>query len=379
MSKQNKSGYILVLTLMIIGLATVIVTSMFYQSGAFLPLSTLAIKRQKAKNLALGGVQLALSKLNAQPKLEPESDLPDQNKAKPEPKELFFLKQILPNINTWDKINLHQETDGVDGVIEFCLVCEDGKINLNQWYDFDKHEFIGTKNNTKSVDTDTKQDQTSVDLKQISLYEQALVILFEQLSKNTHNEIDAKNALDSLKSFLAARSYQLLDITELLTIPQFSYFKQHVFRDLTTINNQSQKNMIYLTDLFTITTSTAKLEPWLFSQSILTILGFPIADSNDILKRAQAVSTWTKDFKANPKWASDWDQTVGQMYGVKLNAIAKPVVDLFANKFDPKTFSVLSYGTVGDITQKVCACIKAQPAGKDKKQTVFVVEKLYWI
>lgn len=375
MSNQNKSGYILVLTLMIIGLATVIVTNMFYQSGGFLPLSSLAIKRQKAKNLALGGVQLALSKLNAEPKTD--LDMPDQNKSKQDSKELFFLKQILPNINCWDKINLREETDGVDGVIEFCLVCEDGKINLNQWYDFEKHEFIELKDSDKI--TDTKQAQVAHEPKQVGLYEQALALLFEKLSKITNNEIDAKNSLDGLKNFLAARDYQLLDVTELLTIPQFSYFKENVFHDLTTINNQSQKNMIYLTDLFTINTSTAKLEPWLFSQSILTILGFPRADSNDILKRSQTVSTWTKDFKLSSQWTKDWDQTVGQMYSVKLGAIENKLLNLFTNKFNPKAFSVLSYGTVGDITQKVCAFIKAQPTGKDNKQNVFIVEKLYWI
>lgn len=369
MNQKNKSGYILVLTLIMMALATAIVTRLFYQGSAFLPLANLAIERQKAKNLALGGVQLALSKLNSLPKV----DLDEQKKAPKKSKEQQFLMQVLPIINQWEVVNLNQEVDGIDGKIQFCLSCENGKINLNQLYDFNQHIF-------SDLNVQKKDSNLQDKVKKTSGHEEALRLLLMQIGKITKQEEDFKNALDALISFLSKRKYQLLDVTELLEIPAFAYFKTHVFCEPPKLNDQDRdsyvQKSIYLTDLFTVSTASSKLEPWLLSDSMITILDFPKAGASDIMKRTAAVNEWVKEFKVNSQWQTAWDKTAGLMYGVNFNAVPKPAVNLFENKFNPKFFSVLSYGTVGNITQKVCAIIKSQTQGKTAS---FVVEKLYSI
>lgn len=367
-------------------LATAIVTSLFYQGNAFLPLAKLSIERQKAKNLALGGVQLALSKLNSLPEDIVESDSKEPQK-KQKPKEQKLLEQILPSINQWDTVNLTQAVDGVDGKIEFCLSCEQGKINLNQLYDFDKHEFKDLKITVSAVQKDQNpkasakiDNSLEITDSKVSAYEQALELLFLQVSKITNQEQEPGQILASLLSFLRARQYQLLDVTELLEIPEFSYFKTHVFRERFEPSDPDQvqydQKNIYLTDLFTVHTNSARLEPWLLSDAILTILDFPRAGTGDIMKAMAAERPQIKNFKVNSRWQTDWDQTVGLMYGVKFNALPKLAVDLFDTRFNPRVFSVLSYGTASNITQGVLAIIKLQTQGKTAS---FVVEKLYSI
>ena len=49
----------------------------------------------------------------------------------------------MPTLNRWQTFELTEEIDGLDGEIKLCITCEDGKLDLNQWYDFNKKKFIG--------------------------------------------------------------------------------------------------------------------------------------------------------------------------------------------------------------------------------------------
>lgn len=358
---QNKSGYILILTLMAIALITTIVTKMYYQSSAFLPLSELIINRQKAQSLALGGVQLAVSRLSGS----------EDQKSKP----VNLLNRILPSINRWQTFNLKEEIDGVTGTLKICISCENGKINLNQLYDFQKHGF---KDVQKTVTIDSEK---SLDVKQVenSKFQNLLQEVFVSLSKLTKNEIDAKNANQALIKFLSARNYQLLDITELLQIPELNYFKKHVFYEPPTSDQKLEDTakIVYLTDLFTTWTDQIQVEPWLFSDSILALLSFPRAQPNDIMKRDSIVKEWTKNFKEVSNWQSDWDKSLGLVYNVELANLPKIGMSLFETKFNPQVFSVIACGTVGSVTQKVYAIIKLQ--SESAGSSFFSVEKLYWI
>lgn len=360
--RQTKPGYILILTLMAIALITTIITKMYYQSSAYLPLAELISNRQKAQSLTLGGLQLALSKLNGS----------QDQKSKQE----AFLERILTSINRWQTFNLKEEIDGVTGEIKICISCENGKINLNQLYDFQKNDFKDTQI------TVTSDSEKSSDVIQTasSKFQNLLQEIFVSLSKLTKNEIDAKKANQALVKFLNARNYQLLDITELLQMPEFSYFKKHVFYEPPTTIDQDLSNSsrpVYLTDLFTTWTDQVKVEPWLFSDSILALLSFPRAQPNDIMKRDGIVKEWTKNFKEVSNWQSDWNKSLGVVYGVELANLPKMGISLFETKFNPQVFSVIACGTVGGVTQKIYAIIKLQ--SESTGSSFFAVEKLYWI
>lgn len=409
--KQNQPGYILILTLMVLGLATAVITRMFYQTSAFVPLSNLAIKRQKAQNLALAGVQMALSKLNG-PQVDMRPEQEDNNasknnkpdvdqetaKTKQKSKQAVFIERILPALNRWESFNLHEDSDGIDGNIKICLACEDGKINLNQLYDFTKHEFKDTGTRMVSGNRVERflQDNANI-FKNLAGQETKkedspsmlfLQHVFNRLGNFTQNQIEPARAYSALCNFLKERSYQLIDVTELLNIPELGYFNQHIFYEPPANINASdemsdqfeqdnQARPVYLMDIFTLSTSREKLEPWLLSDSLLAILSFPRAQAGDIIRREQEVAKWTTNFEPGVNWPESWDKSLGQEYEVKFDTLKPEIARSFLNVFNPKVFSVLSHGTVGGVTQKIYAIIKSQT--NSKRQTSFVVEKLYWI
>lgn len=378
----TKPGYILVLTLIVLGLGMAIATRMFYQASAYLPLASLVAKREQAKTLALGGVQLAISHLSG-PQQEKKSDLgytkvvrryktTDASggerdvtaKVKEVSAEGQFLERVLPGINRWESFNLTEEVDGVDGRVAFCITCEDGKINLNNMYDFRKRKF------KDSLTEKSKYNKSEV-------AEQVLQKLFLEIEKVTKGAVNGAAALRAVVNFLKERKYQLLDVTELLQIPELSYFKDHVFYQPPLGDvSEGESRPIYLTDLFTTWTNTSHLregvtlllQPWLLSDSILAILRFPRAQANDIMKRKQSVQEWVKNF--NPTWSVAFKQ-----YGSF--SVPNEITDLFASKFEPKVFGVLAKGTVGAVEQSLYAIVRADDGSKDLVK--FTVDKLYWI
>ena len=100
--KIKREGYILVLTLLIISLLVIVVSSMYYNQTGHSALSNTIVNREKAKMLAVSGVQLAISKLVTIPKREDQKQKEEKSKKEgKQNKELNFLKRILPIINNF--------------------------------------------------------------------------------------------------------------------------------------------------------------------------------------------------------------------------------------------------------------------------------------
>jgi len=72
------------------------------------------INQEQAKLLATSGITIALSGLTE--------------------------KTLLPHLNRWQTFHLTKDIDGVDGTIYICISSEDGKLNINKAFDFDKNE-----------------------------------------------------------------------------------------------------------------------------------------------------------------------------------------------------------------------------------------------
>ena len=87
-----------------------------------------------------------------------------------------------------------------------------------------------------------------------------------------------------------------------------------------------------------------------------------------------------KNFKPSINWKQDW-QTVGKpRYGVELTQLPKGIEATFDTTFDPSLFSVVSYGKVGDVVQKVYAIVARSERTVKNKQIIDVaIKKLYWI
>src|SRR5579872_480092 len=136
-SASAKTGYIMIFTLLIVGAAMMIVTYVGHRGSFYLPFSYMITAREKAKMLALGGVQVAIAQLA----LVDKSKEKKEDEGKQSAPESDFLLRILPILNRWQDFDLKENVDGIDGQIKVCLMCEEGKINLNDIIDFNKGVF----------------------------------------------------------------------------------------------------------------------------------------------------------------------------------------------------------------------------------------------
>lgn len=345
-------GYILLLTLMLLSIGVLLVTQISHRGMVHIHFDQTMIEREKAKQLALGGVQLAISKLSIQEKKEE----PKGNQKEKEQKEdkQDFIKKWAPFINRWEVFTLKEEVDGIDGKVQFAISCEQGKIDINEFYDFKEHQFKGEKEKGGGN-------------------KKLMQELFARMKKFTNN----KDLFASFEKFLKERTFPLNDPTELLSISDF----QKVF--LTDIfyqppdKNSNKKPSIYLTDVFTTFCHTTTVQPWFLSDSLLEVLNLKRAGIDEIPKREKQIEQSLKE-KNLKDTAQIWDKQLQPLYGKDFKSLPKEFQQIMDPLFEPTTFSVLSYGTFGAITQKIFAIIEKSSSAK-KDDTPFVVKKLYWL
>src|SRR3990167_8681067 len=72
--RHKSAGYILVLTLLVTSVLTIIVTQIFFQSNTTNTLTDTLIKKEKAKILAISGIQLAIDRLSIQQEKKKEEE-----------------------------------------------------------------------------------------------------------------------------------------------------------------------------------------------------------------------------------------------------------------------------------------------------------------
>ncbi len=338
---QSTPGFVLVLTLIILSIMVVMVTQLFNRARVHFYFDRAMVDREKAKMLAKGGIQLAIDQLSLPPSPEKEEKGAEQKKT--EDPALLFLKKNLPFINLWQEFSLKGDIDGMEGIVKFCIMSEDGKIDINQLFDFSAKKFL----NEGAATQDSKK---------------ALSALFASAKKFLND----KNLFEPFEKFLKQRQYKLQDITELLAIEEFqSVFKDKVFYE-PSVPTKKEQQPVYLTDIFTIWSHETTMNPWLLSYSISTLYGLKRAATipEEVLKNIKSVSGDIKTI---------WEQSLEKLYAKEFKAIPTDLAMLLANKFHAKTFSVLSYGTVGNITQKVFAIVEAQDP------VTFMIKKLYWL
>lgn len=354
MHKNNQPGYILAVTLALIALCMFITTYVFNKGFVFSRFSQTMVDREKSRQLAYGGIQLAISQLAIPPKNPQQAQGERDEKKLSDPKALQaekgaestaknLIKAILPIINKAQKFILKQSIDGVNGELSITLGSEEGKININRLYDFDKHKFIG-------------EGQPNGDMKKIA--QEIFALIKEKMNLDLFGDFE---------KFLKERKYPLNDVTELLKIPSFEIFKSDLFYDSTNQNNNDpQKQKIYLTDLFTIASPKKEIEPWLLSNSMMALLKLNRAN-------APAVDDLLKNFKEQSDWKTDWNKIFKPFYDVEYNALPKSIAPLFNPTFAPKIFSVLSQATVNKVSVRIFAILELEKgAGKDAAPIIHI-------
>lgn len=358
---MNKQGYILFMTMAMLALGTAVVTQIFYMGNLYNVYIAVTLERDRARQLALSGTEIAIAQLMSQDTiLVPPEDKNKEDKEKksnPEKEKEKHKKNMLKVLLTvqqqWQKFVLTHEHDGIDAELNICIVCEDGKINLNALYDFKNGKFTPAMGEKKP---------------------EALLAL---LTEKAAPLLQQKNIMKPLSEFLHKQRRPLLTITELLKKEELKLFKDQIFyeplSEKTTEDPEKQpKPMLYLEDIFTVEGSSF-INPWLLSASMKMLLGL---DYSKKFSSDQIADIVKKVELEDVNWQTEWDTYLKPVYGKEYKTLPKEIVPFLSSKFEPQQFSVVCYAKVGRVGQKLLAILEKSAV---KQGEVIKVKKLYWL
>jgi hypothetical protein len=319
-------------------------------SGNFV---SIVMQREQAKELALSGIQIVIKQLYD---LETEDKKDDKKKksdgseekkeeekpggAKQSVHDKKFFDQIFPFLNRWREFTFEEKRDGFDGMLRICLTSEEGKININEAFDFKKQEF---------------RKEYAMLLKSLEI----------------KDKLAAGELATKLQEFLTKRARKLEDVSELAQLPvckNLNIFYQPPEKPKQKKEAPMANTNLTVSDIFTIWTESHEIDPLLFSDALCAMFTFrrPLATDPETEKKKQ--KQFKEQFK--PEMAKDLDTNweVFSLLYDKKPVFLKEMQGIFSKEFGPRTYSVISYATVGKVTQRVMAIVKKVDRSPDEKK-----------
>ncbi len=331
----KKSGFIFILTLSILSILTVLITSIYNRVVLYAPYASALKKREQAKMLALGGIEIAIAQIE-QIINPPEEKKTKEKEDKKQKNRLVDLVEIL---NSWQDINLDDLTEIKNPSLSVYISSQQGKINLSSVYDTEKKLF--------------KIDQTTgVD------YGKMLLELGEL----------GKKLVKDLPNFLTKRSYEPQDLTEFLTLSAFKEFEHKLWI-------KKEETGPFFMDLFSLSSGKKTINPLCASVSLQEILGFSLPTKTD-KESKEKLSKIIENLGTTGSVEKAWNQGLDKIYQKEWKDIPEQIKKLFTLEYEPFLFSVVSYARVDSVTQKIYALVKQESHDKIKR---FVIERIYWI
>jgi hypothetical protein len=353
MKNTTRPGFMMIMTFMMLTIGVVVATQLFFKGSVYTVYMSSVKKREQAKRLARSGIQIALNQLALQDTKIIEEEEDEKKSKDPIVRQKKLLKTLLTVQNKWQTFSLQEPQDGIEGIIKICITCEDGKIPLNALIDYKKQEFIKT---TKEPVLDGKE-------------------VMQKICEKIKEIMVDTDLFEGFLEFIKESKTTPADITSLFTQKQFDEFREVIFfepSEQEKLEGVEQKKKLYLADIFSLWSEKPEINPWLLSPSVqqlaqITDQELKSEDIKDLLEKL--------DLKAF-SLKKDWDTYLKPLYGREYKTIAKELTSLLSSKFEPRVFSVLCYGKVGRVTQKLVAIIarKFEPAGE-----VLEVKKIYWL
>ncbi len=340
----NKKASILLFTLLILSAITILIQQLVRSVWVGSSFNTKMIQKEQARLLASGGINLAISQLTLRAeKKEKEKKEPVKEEGDKELKKM--IARVYPYLNRWQVFDIEEKFYGMQGEVKVCISCENGKININQAFDFSKQEF-----------------------------KKEYINIFKGLS--LRRVFGQGEFVKILTKFFKKRKRKLDDISELSEVEELK--KLNIFYEPPKIPKRKRdaksNSTIFLQDLFTTWSDTENIELMFFSDSMCSIFGLrrPLAIDPEVKKEKYEVLV--KVFKKN--WGADWEKNwsfLQQIYGEKPKVL-KDFNRILSKEFGPKVYSVLSCGIVGGTKQKLLAVIK-EIEEKNKKEEKVEGEK----
>lgn len=358
---QSAKGYVLILALSMLSLIMVLISGLINRATPFFFFDATVIKREKAKQLALSGLQIAMSQLAANvapPEEQKPGTAAQAPKSSQDQERIKLFKSLVPALNSWQRFGLSDTLDGVKGAIDICISCEQGKLNINELFDFKTKKFVG-------------EGKAQGDMRKV------MQSVFTKLTPYTKD----KNLFGVFEKFLKTRHSKLHEVTELLRIKEFQeVFAQRQFYEPPSLSKEAikgKKQAVGLTDLFTIWSQEQTVSAWVLSDALCAVFGFNRISQEEIKVRKQAVDQAVEQ-KAFTVASLDaaWPKGLQALTGKELGAVPQDLKAMLSASFEPDVFSVISRGTVGNISQKIFAIIERREPEGDRS-TAFVIKRLY--
>ena len=362
MHNHTKSGFVLVSVFMMMGIASLIVMQLCTRGAIYNLFVPIMYEREQARFLALSGITCALNQLAMKDDsvLKKENEKKSDKKGeKPDPKERkqdFFLTLLMIQ-NKWQKYEIKDE--GYEGEFGIYVSCEDGKIPVNGLMDFTK--------------------QTFVTLQKPALFKGQDCV--EWLGKKLEENKKSKDPFPHLKTALKERKYAFTAVEELLSIEGLQGFKDSVYppfpSDERSLSRRSTgvggKPQLYLQDIFTMHVVDPVLNPWFFTSSLKMLCEIKEEKKMDLKEYEKIVKSL--DF-SKTALSQEWDKSLKKVYNKSYTALPDKIVGLLTAKFEPRFFSMLCYGKVGNSEQRLCAYVER--LWTEDTET-FKVHKIYWL
>lgn len=359
MIQKQQSGAILIFSLMMLSLLVLLTQQLVKSVFIGSRFTKTMVERERAEMLALAGITLACAQLAQQQEESPQNQPTTAQSEKKPTSQNTLLKTLLPHLNRWQTFNLKESRDGITGTIKMCITCEQGKININQIFDFEQRAF--------------KQEFTPL----IKALEVKGIIKNGELS-------------DKLIEFLDKRKRTLNDISELSTIPELRTARLfYQPPEAPTKGSQYEPNdQLALQDIFTTWTQNATLEPLLLSDALCSILQLRRPLANDSEKLHNEFEKLIETYK--PTMSTKWSENLNILEGIygKLSPTFTDCSGIFSKQFGPSIFSVLSYGKVGHVEQCALAVVRktkskrktpSKPDDQNKQSERYTIARLYWL
>lgn len=108
-----------------------------------------------------------------------------------------------------------------------------------------------------------------------------------------------------------------------------------------------------MTDIFTVATQQATIEPWLLSNSVARLLSKRSEEKN--MNKKELIADALKKYKQQYTWKTDWKEILEPIYQVTYESLPPEFVSLFSTKVNPITFSIIAQATLQDASVRLTA------------------------
>ncbi len=358
---KRHSGFALVTVFLMLTVATLLVSQLYFKGLTYNTFIPAAINREQAKLVARSGIQIALNQLSlldSQFLSDKKDEKKDASQSVSEEKDPIkraknLLSFLLKVQHRWQTFEFDEKRDGFEGTLKLCISCEEGKIPLKSLIDGQKRTFAPLQSTGKKPDEFFK-------------------FIFQKMKELTFK----KDLYPSFEKYIKERKFDWIDVTDVFAYEGFESLSNFLFYAPEPLREGIVRKDVYWSDLFTVWVDTQTIHPLLFSPSVRRVFdlnvdqigvgGFEDEHKKIVEKLDLQLSAWH----------ADWDNYIEPLYQKDYARLPKELIALLSTKFEPRVFSVLCYGKVGKIEQKLLVIIVRT---FDKNGEVFEVKKLYWL